>query len=282
MARLIIFPDQDAFEEASIRALFYGACIRTVRPPEFCRGMVASTLLVRGGITSFEHDLDVLGIPVSGVIEYSPSNRVCRDALPLDSRWREITGLIRLRRVGPSLTDPQRLSVEAITEKSLDRVIPYVARLIRGGAYRPEVPVIAFEEQHRLIIISPGEVTISRADDLWGGGGGDLWRLIRTTVELLCAAWDRRLVMAPEQEPRQGVGATEIFKLLPATNCGQCHTSGCMEFAAGLLTGRCSVEQCLPLVHGKDPRYIRSLNRLLRAVGGWSWPCGIPGRPLSR
>lgn len=263
MARLIIFPDQDTFEEASIRALCYGDCIGTLRPPEFCQGMVAPALLVRGGITSFEHDLDVLGIPVSGVIEYSPSKRACRDALPPDSRWREITGLIRFRRVGPSLTDPQRLSVEATTEKSLDRVIPYVARLIRGGAYRPEVPVIAFEEQHRLIIISPGEVNISRADDLW-----DLWRLIRTTVELLCAAWDRRLVMAPAREPRQGVGATEIFKLLPCTNCGQCHTSGCMEFAAGLLTGKCSVEQCSPLVHGRDPRYIQSLNRLLGAVGG--------------
>jgi ArsR family metal-binding transcriptional regulator len=263
MARLIIFPDQDAFDQASIRALLYGASIGTVRPPEFCRGMAAPALLVRGGITSFEHDLDLLDIPVSGVIEYSPSNRVCRDAPPLDSRWREITGRIRLRRVGPSLTDPHRLSVEAITEKSLDLVIPYVARLIRGGAYRPDVPVIAFEEQHRLIIIAPREVTISRVDDLW-----DLWRLIRTTVELLCAAWDRRSVMEPEQEPRQGVGATEIFKLLPSTNCGQCHKAGCMEFAAGLLTGKCTIEQCAPLFHGKDPRYIQSLNRLLRAVGG--------------
>lgn len=263
MARLIIFPDQDSFEQASNIAQFYGSSIGTVHPPNYCRGMVAPALLVRGGITSFEHDLDVLGIAVSGAIEYAPSTGELRDASPLDSRWRGITGRIRVTRVCRSLTDPNRLRLEAITEKSLGDLIPYVARLIRGGAYRPDVPAIAFEEQHRLLIVSPGEVTISRADDLW-----DLWRLIRTTVELLCTAWDRKDVMEPEKEPRHGVGATEIFKLLPSTNCRKCRQAGCMEFAAGLLTGRCSIEQCTPLFHEQDSRYIESLSRLLRAVRG--------------
>ena len=263
MARLIVFPDQDSFEGASKLARFYGSSIGTLHPPNYCRGMVAPALLVRGGITSFEHDLDLLGIPVSGAVAYAPSTGALRDASPLDSRWREITGGIRITRVCPSLTDPHRLRVEAITEKDFGHLIPYAARVIRGGAYRPDVPVIAFEEQHRLLIVSPGELTISRADDLW-----DLWRLIRTTVELLCTVWDRRPVMEPEREPRQGVGATEIFKRLPSTNCGQCHRASCMEFATGLLTGKCSIEQCAPLFHGQDSRYIEAFNRLIRAVGG--------------
>jgi ArsR family metal-binding transcriptional regulator len=263
MARLIVFPDQDSFARAVHIARFYGPSIRTVRPPNYCRGMVAPALLIRGGLTSFEHDLDLLGISVSGAIEYARSVGALRDASPLDSPWRKIVGRIRIARVCPSVTDPHRLRLEAMVEKSVGHLIPYAARLIRGGLYRPDVPVIAFEEQHRLLIVSSGEVTISRADDLW-----DIWRLIRTTVELLSTAWDRMSIMEPEWEPRQGLGATEIFKRLPSTNCGKCHKASCMEFAAGLLTGTCSIEQCTPLCQGQDSRPIESLNRLLRAVGG--------------
>jgi ArsR family metal-binding transcriptional regulator len=137
-----------------------------------------------------------------------------------------------------------------------------MARLIRGGAYRPDPPVLAIEEEHRLVAISPKEIVISRAKDLM-----DMWIILRTTVELFITAWEHRSSLEPEREPRIGIGAIEVFKRLPATNCGMCNNYSCMEFAAGLIAGRCRIEQCTPLYNGGDSRYLESLNWLMRAIG---------------
>lgn len=262
MAKVIIFPDQPSFERTlRVRELF-GATAEPLYPPQFCFGLMPPAILVTGGVTAVMDKIRSSGIPISGVINHRLFRGDVPDAGPPDPVCREILGGLRIDCVRPSLTDPLKITLEAGLLKETGSLIRIMARLIRGGAYRPDPPVLAIEEEHRLVAISPTEIVISRANDLM-----DMCITLRTTVELFITAWGHRSSLEPEREPRLGISAIEVFKRLPATNCGMCNNYSCMEFAAGLMAGRCRIEQCTPLYNGGDSRYLESLNWLLRALG---------------
>jgi len=137
-----------------------------------------------------------------------------------------------------------------------------MARLIRGGAYRFDVPVFAFEEDHRLLAVSSERMVICRADDLL-----DAWIMLRSLVDLVISAWDLRSRIEPEKQRRQGIGAMEIFKRLPSTDCGRCGKQNCMEFATGLFTGKFRIDQCPSLMEEAWRERLESVQWLMRAIG---------------
>lgn len=260
MAQIVIFQDQEAFEAGFEALRTAQVSAEAVEPPEFCLGLAATSVLVTGISTDVALTLKKSGVKPSGIVPHVVFRREVPDAGPPDPKWREIMGEFRIISIKPSFTDPSRLVVECVSQKSLDPLIPIMARLIRGGAFDPEGPVLAFEEEHRLLSFLDNKIVICRADDLL-----DAWILIRTAVELVVQAWGLKDSLLPERKARLGVGAIEIFKRLPATDCRLCGRQGCMEFSLALLTGRSSMEQCLPLNEKSDHR--DSVEWLMRAIG---------------
>ncbi len=262
MAQLIIFPDQISFENSLKYIEPLGTSAAVVQSPEFCRGLVAPTIVVTGGPTSLVNELERAGIRISGVIPYDPFSRGIPKASPPAKTWTQVLGSLTVSTVRPSLTDPIRLSVEVIPERSLAPLIPLMARLIRGGSYRYESLVLAFEEEHRLLAISPSRFVICRANDLL-----DAWVMLRSFVDLAVSAWDLRSAIEPETERRQGIGTIEIFKRLPSSDCGRCGKQNCMEFATGLFTGKFRIDQCPPLSEERWSAHLESVRWLMQALG---------------
>ena len=262
MAQVIIFPDQASFENGRKLIDSMGITASVVQPPAFCLGLVAPTIVYSGGPSSLAEELKEEDVAISGVIPYCPATKEVPKATPQDSKWTEALGTLVVSTVRPSLTDPLKLRVEVIPGKSLTPLIPLIARFIRGGSYRPEVPVFAFEEEHRLLVVSQEGFVISRADDLL-----DAWIMLRTFVDLVISAWDARFSLEPENQPRQGIGAIEIFKRLPSTDCKRCGKQNCMEFATGLFTGKFRIEQCAPIMEEKWRPRLESLQWLMRVIG---------------
>lgn len=262
MAHVIIFPDQASFENSLKFIQSVGATAAVVQPPEFCLGLVAPTIVLTGGPKSPADELKRGGVTISGVIPYHPFSREMPKASRPSKKWTQVLGSLTVSTVRPSLTDPIRLRVEVIPEKSLAAMIPLVARLIRGGSYRFEIPVLAFEEEHRLLAISSDRFVICRADDLL-----DAWTMLRSFVDLAISAWDLRSKIEPEKERRQGIGAIEIFKRLPSTDCGRCGKLNCMEFAMGLFTGKFRIDQCAPLMEERWRARLESVQWLMQAIG---------------
>jgi len=262
MAYLIVFPDQDSFSRVRTFADRRSPSVEPVFPPEFCHELVAPCLRVTGGVSGVVEELRARGFPVSGTIEQSSLPGEVPDPPPLDPLWREVLGGLRLAAVRPSLTDRRRLRLELIPENDLASLIPIMARFIRGGAFTPEIPSLAFEEEFRLLTVMPREIVISRADHLL-----DAWIMIRTMVDLICSAWERRDSVLPETKPRRGISAIEIYRRLPCTECRRCGATGCMEFARALVTSRARLEQCLPLMEGEYPVCLKSVEWLMRVLG---------------
>ena len=262
MAQLIVFPDEQSYEIGLDTLTLSGADGEELLVPQFCRGLVPSSIVLTEGLPNFVDGLRDRGTSVSGTVRYSPFNREIPQAESPDPMWQEILGGLKLKNVRPSVTDSHRLRVEVVPVKRLDSLIPYIARLIKGGAFRTDIPSLVFEENHRLIAICPDEIVICRVDDLL-----DMWIMLRTAVDLICEAYERRFTLEPEYFPRQGMGPSEIYRRLPGTDCGRCGNRTCMEFATGIITGRCLPEECLPLFDDADPKYIASLCWLLRLIG---------------
>lgn len=260
MAQIVILPDQAAFKPALEALESARMSAEALEPPDFCVGLAATCILVTGTSTNMAQTLESRGVCVSGIIPLGRFRRDVPTAGPPDPKWREVLGEFRITSVRPSFTDPTRLRVEAVCGNSLDPLIPYMAKFIRGGAFDPKGPVLAFEEEHRLVSFCGDRLVVCRSDDLL-----DAWIIIRSAVELILQAWERKDVLTPEKTSRMGIGAVEIFKRLPATNCGLCRRQNCMEFALGLLTGQSGLEQC-PQVLGQ-PEYRDSLKWLMRAIG---------------
>lgn len=265
MANILVFGSQESFDWALEIIRETGAYVNTLEVPEFCRGLAIPALVVSGDVMNVVSELRAAGVACNGVLPYLPFKKDVPLAPPPNGKWLDILGNIRMDVVRPSFTAPSKFRVEIAFQKNLAGLIPILARLIRGGSFRLDVPVLAFEEEHRLLVVSPRRLVVCRADDLL-----DIWIMLRCAVELVTAGWERRLTLEPEREPRQGIGAIEIFKRLPGTDCRQCGLSSCMEFAVSLLVGRRRVGQCTPLEHQGARRQRASLMWLLETIGAVS------------
>lgn len=209
---------------------------------------------------------------MSGMVPYAPFKKTIPKADPPSPLWCEAVGDLSIRVIEASVSDSVRLRAEVETENDLGPLIPLVACLIRGGSYRPDLPALTFEEEHRLLAIARDRIVFSRSDDLL-----DFWTMLRSMIDLIVAAWERRSILEPERQPRQGVGAIEVFKRLPGTNCGECGSANCMEFATRLFMGRCQIEKCPTIFEPKWTRNFESLQWLISAIGVSGLPQGCSG-----
>jgi ArsR family metal-binding transcriptional regulator len=260
MAQIVIFPHQSAFQTGMEAIQSAGISAEALEPPDFCLGLAANSILVAGMSRDILSIFENKGISVSGIVPHGAFKRDVPESGAPDPEWRNIVGEFRITSIRKSSTDPTKLDAECVCEKCLDYLIPFMARFIRGGAFNSAGPVLAFEEEQKLVSFWGHRIVICRAEDLL-----DAWILIRTAIELIIQAWRRKDTISPEEKGRLGIGAIEIFRRLPATNCGLCGHTTCMEFSMALLTGRTRIEKCKP-AHEK-PEHRKSLEWLLQAIG---------------
>lgn len=262
MAKLIVFPDSEALSRALHSIPASGLTTEVLEVPSFCKGIAPPALVVSGNVERLLRDLRSKGISVSGVIAYSANKRDAPAAPPADPTWKEGVGGLRVVSLRHSFSDPRKLRLDAAPIKPLGDLVGIMARIIRGGAYRPARRILAFEEDQRLVVITSASLTFCRTEDLL-----DSWIMLRTAVELIRQAWENRHALEPERHPRSGLGANEIFRRLPGSNCGRCGATTCMEFALGVFTTRRKLEECPPLLEEPNRALLESARWVLDIMG---------------
>jgi len=264
MAYVVVFPDQEAFQQGLIAMSGPELAIKVLQPPCFCESLVAPSIRVTGvnGPVILAAMLAGRGVSTSGILRYAAFKREIRDAAPPDLQSRQMMGKIRVESLRSSVSDAMKLRVEVSWAHDVGHLMPYVARVIRGGSYRPEAMTVAFQEEHRLIALSPLRMVISRAEDLL-----DAWTMLRSWVDLLRATAERRSAIRPETRQRRGIGAVEIFRRLPGTNCGRCESPNCMEFAMRLFMGSAGIEECALLSESDWAAHRESVAWLMGFIG---------------
>ena len=74
------------------------------------------------------------------------------------------------------------------------------------------------------------------------------------------------------------ISPIDVYKLLPKTNCGECHEANCMTFATRVVNGELMIDDCPPIT---DKKYRVEYEKLARSHdaagthGHHSAPAGI-------
>lgn len=89
---------------------------------------------------------------------------------------------------------------------------------------------------------------------------GDLVNLVNQT-------WERRDEIVPSVATLSRPTPMAVYKLLPGTNCKECHLPGCWQFALKLVAGEATAGECPALAEAEFARQRAQLVELVGAAG---------------
>lgn len=153
---------------------------------------------------------------------------------------------ISLTKTVPCLVEPGKIIVIGRPDCSLDRVIPYLATLPGVISYHPGTLTLTFRRQPGFLTLFQEKVIITQVKDVNAG-----LEVLEALKDAINATWEHRDELTAVTAARRAPRHLDIYALLPQTNCKQCGEATCLAFAVLLIQQKCSLEQCLPLLH--DP-----------------------------
>jgi ArsR family metal-binding transcriptional regulator len=137
----------------------------------------------------------------------------------------------------------QSLHCIAYLDDNIGGVLPYLNAVLGGDEYYRDPPAVTFRPQGKLITVHPDRIAINALKD-----EGEADRILEWLKREINEAWEKRNEITPIYDSAPKPKIFEILKLLPMTNCGQCHEPTCMVFAARVAEGVNGPEDCPPLI----------------------------------
>uniref|UniRef100_A0A7C4S5J0 Fe-S protein n=1 Tax=Geoglobus ahangari TaxID=113653 RepID=A0A7C4S5J0_9EURY len=175
--------------------------------------------------------------------------------------------MAEIKEILPCIADPSKYRVIGrIYVKNLKEVAPYLARVLPNASYNVKDGWISFKKGQRIITIhSDGFVTMTMISER-----EEALSILKELEEKAKLAWEKRNeidITKPLQ--KIFVGALDVYKYLPKTNCKECGEQTCMAFAVKLLNGEKDVKDCKPLFREKKYFGIRETLIGLLSVAGF-------------
>jgi len=173
---------------------------------------------------------------------------------------------MEIKEILPCIADPSKYRVIGKVDiENIAEIAPYLARILPNASYNAKDGWISFKKGQRIITIhSDRFVTmtmISSKEEALG--------ILKEIEEKAGTAWEKRDeidISKPLQ--KTFIGALDVYKYLPKTNCRKCGEQTCMAFAVKLLNGEKDIKECKPLFEDKKFIGIReTLISLLLSAG---------------
>ena len=149
-----------------------------------------------------------------------------------------------------------RLVAKAAFLEDIVPVLPYLNATLPGANYLPEAQALIWEDDSHLVAFHANEIAVSEVT-----GRDDAEHVMDHFVRLVNETWDRRDEIVPSVATLPRPTPMEVYRLLPGTNCKDCHLPGCWQFALKLVTGEARTGDCPALA---DPEFAPQLAALRR------------------
>ncbi len=112
----------------------------------------------------------------------------------------------------------------------ISEVLPFLNAELEGAEYDPGAGVLLWQKDYRKYAFRAHQIDIAPVEER-----EEAQRLAERAVELVNDIWARRREIEPREEgKRPPPSFLAIYRLLPATNCGECGYATCMAFANAL------------------------------------------------
>lgn len=148
----------------------------------------------------------------------------------------------------------ERLVAKARFGVDITPVLPYLNATLSGGSYMPEANSLTWKDNGHTIVFHSSEIAVSDVDDR-----ADAELAVDGLVALVNRTWEQREEIVPSVAIRHRPTPMAVYKLLPGTNCKECHQAGCWQFALKLVVGEAKTGNCPPLA---QPEYASRLTEL--------------------
>ena len=150
-------------------------------------------------------------------------------------------------------------SARVTLESDIAAVLPYLNARLAGAEYEPAAKVLVWKDQRHKYAFRPLEIKAGPARDRQEAKG-----LVDRAVALVNDTWRDRERIEARHEKRPVTNLTQIYRLLPGSNCGQCGSGTCMAFAAALRRGDTELA-CCPVL--EEPGHEANRKKLLELLG---------------
>lgn len=132
------------------------------------------------------------------------------------------------------------VSARCEVDRDLSELLPYLNATQDKPQYYPKTPYLRFAfEGHPAVIEGPSVRVYGFAED------AEAREAARRLVGAIAAVHERRSEIEPDIRAYNPPTMMDLFKLLPKQNgCGKCGCPACMAFAAALLAGSATADQC--------------------------------------
>lgn len=151
-----------------------------------------------------------------------------------------------------------RLVAKAALADDITPVLPYLNAILPGADYLPEARALIWESDSHLVAFHAHEIAVAEVT-----GRDDAEQVMDHFVGLVNETWERRDEIVPSVATVPRPTPMEVYRLLPGTNCKECHLPGCWQFALKLVAGEVRTADCPALA---EPEFAPQL-KALRSSG---------------
>lgn len=169
---------------------------------------------------------------------------------------------VRIIQTMPCIAMPERIRFIAELDEDISEIMPYINAVIDNAIYNKDGPSITMKKEDRLVGIQPRQLAVGKVIDL-----KDAQDVVEWFKNLVNDCYDKRDTIKPNYERRNKLMPLDVYKLLPATNCGKCGEPSCMAFAVKLASEDKSLMACPDLFSGQFNVKRSGLIQLLKSCG---------------
>jgi ArsR family metal-binding transcriptional regulator len=173
---------------------------------------------------------------------------------------------IDIKEISPCTADPERIKFLAQADKPLEDVLPILYLAIPNAKYSEKLGALSYmHQQHLITVFANGRITMTYVKDR-----SEADQLVEETRRLI----NRALIYLkthgkPSQEMVQAkkeLTPVKIYELLPKTNCKMCGEQSCFAFAAKLLNGEKTLQDCPPLNSKEYSNYKFQVEKMINPI----------------
>jgi len=150
----------------------------------------------------------------------------------------------------------------AALRDDIREVFPYLNGRLKACQYNPDAPFVRFRREGHVIVLRPRQAAVSKLAD-----AHEARRVLESVKDLVNDTWERRADITPSDRRAASLSALQLYKLLPATNCGKCGERTCLAFAVRLAAEEASLDRCPLLLEPEHAQTRTALIELLLGAG---------------
>ena len=169
---------------------------------------------------------------------------------------------ISITSVLPCMADPKLIRIWADFSDDISEIMPYLNAVMPGAIYNPNWPTLTLKKGERLITVYARQTAMGKLID-----EKDAQETLEWFRNLVNDTFLKKNEIPPLYEMRRNLNAIDIYKLLPAKNCGKCGIPACLAFAAQLVSGSLNIMKCAPLFSAEFQDKRKELLRILQTAG---------------